>query len=698
MKRTTVWSCLVALLASVLSLTQAHAADAPHPRFLSSHVESGGSVPEATAIGDVTGDGRADLIVANGAGGTVATDDRVFVFAQGGDGTLPETPSFWVVPSATSSDHRLAVGDLNDDGHGDLAVANADGDPASGIDVFLESGGSLTGPTTLGPVAVKDLAVGDMNGDGLDDLIYTRAGSPIAVAVRAQLALGGFDPEMVIDTHLEMSGLSLDDIDGDGLTDLAIDGSANLTVPVFIQDPILHTFERTDVPLPADVDVTRAFLADVNDDGKADLVIARAGGAGVAWAAGVGNGTFGSFTSVGGPGFAAKEVGDLNDDGLVDLATFNDRGKLRIYVQPSTGGLSSPCAFPAPAVSGGDAATSIGDLTGDGAADLAGAEGAGQVGGATVFTQLAGGQKLPTSLSLVASTASIAFGSSVTLSGALSNSAGGCVPGGSVTIHQRDPDDVETVVDTVPLAGDLTFSTDVVPPGAGSYSYWATWAGDGTHDAATSGERDVAVVKTATSLTLTTSTSVVVYGRSVTLRATLDGSSGAPSVDFYRIVGGTKTKIGSDVVNSDGVAKLAISPSRNASYQARFAGSGGLSSSASGTRTVSVRVVVVGSMVRADAVKGGVAIYDCCKAFYRFLVKPKHPGGIVRVAVQYLSGGTWHKLPAEVDTFKLGPDGTDQIFLHVAGGKGYTFRVRSHFATDGDHLGAWSTYVRFRFR
>jgi hypothetical protein len=697
MKRTTVWPCLVALLASALSLTPARAADAPDPRFLASHVESGGSVPEATAIGDVTGDGRADLIVANGAGGTVATDDRVFVFAQASDGTLPATPSFWVIPSATSSDHRLAVGDLNHDGHGDLAVANVDGDPASGIDVFLESGGSLTGPTTLGPVAVKDLAVGDMNGDGLDDLIYTRAGSPIAVAVRAQLPLGGFDPEMVIGTHLEMPGLSLDDVDGDGLTDFAIDGSANEVVPVFVQDHVVHTFARTDVPLPADVDVTRAFLADVNDDGKADLVIARTGGAGVAWAPGGGDGTFGSFTPVGGPGFAAKEVGDLNDDGLVDLATFG-KGKLRVYVQATDGGLSSPCAFPAANVAGGDAATSIGDLTGDGAADLAGAEGAGQVGGATVFTQLADGQKLPTSLSLEASTSSIAFGSSVTLSGALSNPAGGCVPGGSVAIHQRDPDEVETVVDTVPLAGDLTYSTDVVPPGAGDYAYWATWAGDGTHDAAISGERDIAVVKTATSLTLTTSTSVVVYGHSVTLRATLGGSSGSPSVDFYRIVGGTKTKIGSDVVNADGVAKLTISPSRNASYQARFAGSAGLSPSASGTKTVSVRVVVVGSMVRADAMKGGVAIYDCCKAFYRFLVKPKHPGGIVRVAVQYLSGGTWHKLPAEVDTFKLGPDGTDQIFLHVAGGKGYTFRVRSHFASDGDHLGAWSAYVRFRFR
>src|SRR5262249_6305537 len=154
--------------------------------------------------------------------------------------------------------------------------------------------------------------------------------------------------------------------------------------------------------------------------------------------------------------FSAEEVGDLNGDGLVDLATFA-KGKLRVFVQPTGGGLSVPCVFPATGVTGGDAATSIGDLSGDGGADLAGAEGAGLAGAATVFTQLVGGDKLPTGLGLVASASRVATGSLVTLSGSLSNPGGGCVPTGSVVIHQRDPNDVETVVDTVPLGGDLSF-------------------------------------------------------------------------------------------------------------------------------------------------------------------------------------------------------------------------------------------------
>jgi hypothetical protein len=208
----------------------------------------------------------------------------------------------------------------------------------------------------------------------------------------------------------------------------------------------------------------------------------------------------------------------------------------------------------------------------------------------------------------------------------------------------------------------------------------------------------VTVTKGATSLRLTPSASTVEFGHSVTLRAELAGSVGSPTVRFFRFVDGTKTRIGSAVANENGVAKLAIEPSRNAAYRAVFAGNDDLIGSASGKVSVNVRVVVIGSMVHADARKGDLAIYDCCKAFYRFLVKPKHPGGIVTVAVQYLAGGRWHALPSEIDHFQLGSDGTDQIFLHVAGGTGYTFRVRSHFASDGDHVGAWSSYVRFRFR
>ena len=695
MMRAKIVACLAVLGATlVASPARATAAD---PRFLASSVQSGGSVPVATAIGDVTGDGLPDLIVANGSGGTSATADTVFVFEQDPtDHTLPSSPSFWVTPSAASNDYKVAVGDLNHDGNGDLAV----GIHGVGIDVFLGTGTDLPSSpdVTIGAPKLVDLAVGDLNGDGLDDLVSTETASSYDVVLRSQIpVLGGFASGTVLAHNVPTSGLSLGDVNDDGTTDFALDGPYNAPTAsaVYVQDAGLHTFAEHDVTLSTDV--TRLFLADVNHDGSSDVVAAEVGGT-LGWAIGNGDGTFGTFSSVGAPQFSAKEVGDLNGDGHDDVATLSADGTLRVYVQQDGGGLGAPCSFPAPGASGDDAATSIGDLTGDGAAEIAAADGGGVLGGATVFRQLTGAQKLATALSLAASASSIVYGDVVTLSGALSNPDGGCLRTGSVEIHRSGPVGGTVVVDSVPLGSDLTFTTDVVPPSGGTYTYWATGAGDETHTAATSSTVQIDVAKTATSLGLSASRRTVVFGNPVTLTATLHGVTNTPKVRYFRIVGATKTLIGAVNVDAHGVATLKIKPGRNASYQAVFPGGAGTLSSTSPKRSVDVQVVIVGSMVKYVERRNGTAIYNCCKAFYHFVVKPKIPGGTVRVAVQYLAGGTWHKLPSAVDTFTLGSDGTDTIFLHVAGGKGYTFRVRSYFASDGAHLGAWSSYVRFRFR
>src|SRR6185295_18770257 len=227
---------------------------------------------------------------------------------------------------------------------------------------------------------------------------------------------------------------------------------------VYVQDATLHTFAEHDVTLSTDV--TRLFLADLNHDGAADLVAAEVGGT-LGWAIGNGDGTFGSFSSsVTGPQFTAEEVGDLN---------------------------------------------------GDGGAEIAAAEGGGDLGAATVFRQLTGTEKLPTSLSLEPSATSTAYGAPVTLTGALSNPAGGCLRSGSVAIHRSGPVGGTVVVGTVLLDPDGSFSSEVTPPSGGTYTYWATWAGDETHDAATSPQVDISVAKVATSLGLTISKQTVVF-------------------------------------------------------------------------------------------------------------------------------------------------------------------------------------------
>src|SRR6185436_9943714 len=143
---------IVGLAISVLLVPIAASASVPDPAVTRDLVGGSGPVAVATAIGDVTGDGVPDLIVARGA--DVGPDAyTVAVFDGPLSDPLPTDPSFVVTPTARSDAYQVVVGDLNHDGLGDLAVADVNGvdaldKPTPGIDVFLEPNGGGDIPST----------------------------------------------------------------------------------------------------------------------------------------------------------------------------------------------------------------------------------------------------------------------------------------------------------------------------------------------------------------------------------------------------------------------------------------------------------------------------------------------------------------------------------------------------------------------
>ena len=78
---------------------------------------SGGSYPYSVAIGDLNGDGRPDLAVANS---TASNNVGVLLGQSGGTFAPAVTYSSGGIEPAS-----VAIGDLNGDGRPDLAVANA---------------------------------------------------------------------------------------------------------------------------------------------------------------------------------------------------------------------------------------------------------------------------------------------------------------------------------------------------------------------------------------------------------------------------------------------------------------------------------------------------------------------------------------------------------------------------------------------
>ncbi|GAA5529013.1 VCBS repeat-containing protein [Herpetosiphon gulosus] len=132
-------------------------------------VDDQGFAAHAVAIGDVTNDGRADLVVS--AGGNIP-NAAINIFAQQSDGRITTTPQLlpaWHLPEA------LAIADINHDGFNDILALN------SGWLALTIYRGRVDG--TLAAYETYDLpystsyrpetlAVGDLNRDGgLDVLI-----------------------------------------------------------------------------------------------------------------------------------------------------------------------------------------------------------------------------------------------------------------------------------------------------------------------------------------------------------------------------------------------------------------------------------------------------------------------------------------------------------------------------------------------
>ena len=100
-----------------------------------------GAREEAVAVADFDGDGRDDVAVATGGGGTVAADDsvKIFVFTQTAAGTLGAPVKLSSDTSPTDSRVPLVAADLDGDGDADLARGTA-----GGLDVHWNDGSGLT--------------------------------------------------------------------------------------------------------------------------------------------------------------------------------------------------------------------------------------------------------------------------------------------------------------------------------------------------------------------------------------------------------------------------------------------------------------------------------------------------------------------------------------------------------------------------
>ncbi|MEZ0240694.1 MAG: FG-GAP-like repeat-containing protein [Chloroflexota bacterium] len=332
------------------------------------------SEADAVAVGDVTGDGRKDIVFTTGYSNDPANDFHLFVVAQGSDGSLGSPVPYSIGGTYVARPGSLAIGDVTGDDVRDVVVGLdrfgiqvlpglADGtlgapsfvatwdstrvavgyfnDDANvdvagigwGSDTVTTFAGSSTGLSVIATYDARhggydDLEVDDVTGDGRDDLVVMSGqGLNPDLSVLAQLPEGGFEPaaEYHVSTNDLTHGIGIGDVTGDGRKDVVASYGGNQPGPSIavlaqaadgtLAAPV--SYASYDIPEPVEV-------ADLDGDARPEVVTLHGGWMQAGVYGGLSNGTLAAETLYPIP-YASHyntqglAIGDVNGDGRPDI-------------------------------------------------------------------------------------------------------------------------------------------------------------------------------------------------------------------------------------------------------------------------------------------------------------------------------------------------------------------------------------------
>ncbi|GEM_PF-5075450 len=294
-----------------------------------------GSDPAAIGLGDFNRDGHTDLVVGN------RGEDSLSLLFGTGDGqfVVPLNTQITAGDGIGTAPVFIKVADLNRDGRLDLAVANEGSD---NLTVLMGDGsGGFTNADSPCPTPcnVEEnplfITAADFDTDGGLDLAVAGTGSD---TVRLLLSGEGVPNPFVL-AGAAPRAVETGDLNSDGHADLVVVNSGADSFSTFLGDGngVFVKVDCSPGPVPADDLIkedcalaggsmpSAVLLADFDEDGRLDLVVANEGTATVSLLPGIGNGYFDPPTRIFNVGTRPTHLisGDFNQDGRDDIIALN---------------------------------------------------------------------------------------------------------------------------------------------------------------------------------------------------------------------------------------------------------------------------------------------------------------------------------------------------------------------------------------
>jgi hypothetical protein len=307
---------------------------------------------------DIDGDRHLDIVA--------LSFDSLFTFRGRGDGTFQPD----VRKSVGYSPNSIGSGDFNGDGRLDLATANIGNSSISILSGL--GGGTFSDEVRLSSCPFpRDLTAADVNRDGYDDLVVGCQGNKGYVAGNIFLYShpgSGAVGMPLLHSEAYVTAVEVADVNADGKLDVvATEEEGSVIIAPGRGD---GTFD-SEIRMMSGLYPGSLVLADVNSDGRIDIVTADYLSDTLSLLLGNGDGTFvdgGTPLSARGP--LRLIAADINQDSRLDLTVIHNGWQLSIYTGRPDGRFAAPLSFAVAFAFPSGQALAAGDFDEDGRTDL----------------------------------------------------------------------------------------------------------------------------------------------------------------------------------------------------------------------------------------------------------------------------------------------------------------------------------------